>query len=219
MMIQKRSYGAPPICEKEILRYAGCQKADGKTTALMRACLKEAETVLTYRVVWRELTVSATEDGCDFGLFSLRSKNLAKNLSGCDRVILLAATVGVGLDRLIAKYGRVSPAKALMLQAIGAERIEALCDVFCEDLVQELRLSAKPRFSPGYGDLSLSAQKDIFAALECEKHLGLYLSDSLLMTPSKSVTAFMGLTCGEKTKTANKCTACNKTDCAFRGAV
>ena len=41
--------------------------------------------------------------------------------------------VGADIDRLIAKHSRLSPSRALMLQAIGAERIEALCDAFCND--------------------------------------------------------------------------------------
>ena len=36
-------------------------------------------------------------------------------------------------------------------------------------------------------------KKQFFALLQCEKHVGLYLNDSLLMSPSKSVTAFVGL--------------------------
>ena len=50
----------------------------------------------------------------------------------------------------------------------------------------------KPRFSPGYGDLSLEVQKEIFSLLDCPRKIGVSLGDSLLMTPSKSVTAIIG---------------------------
>ena len=36
-------------------------------------------------------------------------------------------------------------------------------------------------------------QKDVFAALECETMIGVTLTESLLMTPSTSVTAIIGM--------------------------
>ena len=89
------------------------------------------------------------------------------------------------------KYSKISPVKALIFQAIGAERIEKLCDVFCKDIAKERK--TKPRFSPGFGDLPLTIQKDIFAALDCGKNIGLSLTDSMLMSPTKSVTAIVGI--------------------------
>ncbi|MBO5857729.1 MAG: Vitamin B12 dependent methionine synthase activation subunit, partial [Clostridia bacterium] len=42
-------------------------------------------------------------------------------------------------------------------------------------------------------DLELTTQKDIFKILDCSKKIGLTLNDSLLMSPTKSVTAFVGI--------------------------
>ena len=194
MIIYTKMYGAPPINRKEILRYAGCAEADEATAALMEDCLGESTGTLTYKICFGELPVSIAGEMCDFGTFSFSSENLARNLAGCPRVILFAATVGVGIDRLIHKYSRITPSRALMLQAIGAERIEALCDLFCSDIEKERGVSLRPRFSPGYGDLPLSVQKDIIALLDTPKQIGLSLNDSLLMSPTKSVTAFAGIT-------------------------
>ena len=191
MMI--KFYDGIPFCEREILRYAGCTRADDKTEALLNECIKEVQGKVSYKVCYRQLSVSHSEDNCDFELFSLKSKHLAKNLDGCRKAVLFAATIGVEIDRLIAKYGHISPSKALMFQAIGAERIEALCDAFCKDIAKEYGVGLRPRFSPGYGDLPLETQKDIFAILDCGKRIGLFLNDSLLMSPSKSVTAFVGI--------------------------
>lgn len=213
-IVNYKAYEQPPFCEKEILRYAGCKEADEKTLELMKSCISEAKEQLSYKVCYRELRVNIKDDLCDFGIFSIRSEKLAKNLCGCEKVILFAATVGTGIDRLIMKYSRISPAKALMLQAIGAERIEALCDAFCEDI--KGKMGMKPRFSPGYGDLPIETQKDIFSVLDTERKIGLFLNDSLIMSPSKSVTAFAGI-CETECKNENKCTGCTKKDCLFRG--
>lgn len=188
-----KSYTHPPICKNEILRYAGCKQENSEINALIDACIKEAQSKLTYKVCYCELCVDINGDVCNFGEFCVKSNNLAVNLAGCKKVILFAATIGMEYDRLIAKYSRIAPSKMLVFQALGAERVEALCDTFCEDVAKEQQMNARPRFSPGYGDLKLSTQKDIFNVLDCSKYIGIFLNDSLLMTPSKSVTAFMGL--------------------------
>ena len=194
MIIHTKTYEAPPIRRREILRYAGCAEADEATALLMEECLREAVDALAYKVCWCELPVAVAKERCDFGVFSVASGNLAGNLSGCSRVLLLAATVGVKIDRIITKYSRIAPSRALMMQAIGAERIEALCDAFCADMEKEMGVSLRPRFSPGYGDLPLSVQKDIISLLDTPRQIGLSLNDSLLMSPTKSVTAFAGIT-------------------------
>ena len=169
--------------------------------------------------------VTSIGSGNYISLFKFDSEATAASILLCPGVdialadcinILFAATVGVEIDRLIGKYGRLSPTKALLFQAIGAERIEALCDAFCADIKKEYNTGLEPRFSPGYGDLPLSAQKNIFAVLDPERRIGLTLNSSLLMSPSKSVTAFVGLGSTEKTS-SNKCSLCEKTDCTLRG--
>ncbi len=234
MVITKR-YKGLTLREREILRYAGCRTEEEEIVRLMRTCLQEAKRAdaLNGQLCYAELPVavrSATSGGngtiCDFDGFSVRSEQLAKNLQGCNRVLLLAATAGVGMDRLIGKYGRIAPSKALMFQAIGAELVEAACDVFSKEYETEHNCMLRPRFSPGYGDLSLETQKDIFAVLDCAKKIGLTLNDSLLMSPSKSVTAFVGMEDGrikngiaekERNRKQKTCENCEQKDCMYRG--
>ena len=192
-MIFHKTYTAPPLNRAEILKYAQSPTADRETDLTLQACLKEAEGQLRYKVCYCELPLAADGELCDFGEFSVCSHHLAINLRGCSRVVVFAATVGLGIDRLIAKYSRLSPAKALMFQAIGTERAEALCDVFCADMAKEYACAVRPRFSPGYGDLPLALQKNVFSLLDCERTIGITLNNSLLMSPTKSVTAFLGL--------------------------
>ena len=184
-----RDYCSPPLSEREILRYAGCvsSQADAATVALMHDCVSEIGNRLTYKVCYCEL------DAPTLLPFTSVSCQLKKLLDNCRSVVLFGATVGVELDRRIARYGVLSPARALMMQAIGAERIESLCNAFCADLGKEYSASLTPRFSAGYGDLPLDTQRDIFAILDCPRRIGLTLNDSLLMSPSKSVTAFVGI--------------------------
>ncbi len=178
-----KTYGAMPYDRREILRYAGCSAETDEISSLMEECIGEADGILCYKVC--------------YGVFPYNgeciSSALSKNLSGCSRVVLFATTVGLPLDRLIMRYGKISPSKALMLQAIGAERIESLCDAFCRDIRAKLSSELKPRFSPGYGDLPLEIQRDIFRVLDCSRKIGLTLNESMLMSPTKSVTAIVGI--------------------------
>ena len=210
-------FSEPPICEREILRYAGSRDADDMTISLMHSCITEIQDKLTYSVCYSKLPVTISDDGiCDFGAFKARSNGLAKNLNGCSEAILFAATVGIESDRLIHKYGHLSPSRALMFQAIGAERIEALCDSFCHNYENKKQVSLQPRFSPGYGDLDINVQSEIFSVLDCSKRIGLTLNDSYLMSPSKSVTAFAGISSDKTEKTNDKCDFCGKSDCIYR---
>jgi cobalamin-dependent methionine synthase I len=154
----------------------------------------------------------------DVAEFARESASLARFASGCEQVVLLAATVGLNPDRLIQKYGRLSPAKALMMQAIGTERVEALCDAACAHIAAETGLAYCGRFSAGYGDAPLAWQHSIAARLQTAKYIGVTVNDSAVLSPSKSVTAFAGFSANGRV-CADKCRACEKQDCAFRGAV
>ena len=143
--------------------------------------------------VYAVLDLRIKDDLCDLGVMQIRSRSLAAHLTGCKRVILFAATLGASFDRELQKQSRLSPARGYELQMQGLREIEAWCDVLCEELVKEQGGTPQGRFSPGYGDLSLEVQREIFRVLEPAKHIGLCLSDSCVMTPSKSVTAFVGV--------------------------
>lgn len=217
MVTNSKNYPALPFCEKEILRYAGCCAPDATVVELLKSCEAMVQGTLTYRVCWQVLPVQCTDDGVMLDTLMLPSKQLAHLLTPCSTAVVFAGTIGVGIDRLVSRYSHISPAKALMLQALGAAQIEALCDVFCADIERETGLCGVPRFSPGYGDLALDTQKEIFAQLGCEKRIGLTLNDSLLMSPTKSVTAIMGLTDVVQQKISEKCTRCTMVECAYRG--
>ena len=188
---QALTFDAPPVDRREILRYARGRADGGAVDALLTDCLAEALPLLTYRVLCRRLEIEVTPAGVTAAGFFFESRQLAARLEGCAQAALFAATVGLPLDRRIARYQRLDPPRALLLNAIGAERVEALCDVFCAALAESA--DCTPRFSPGYGDLPLSLQPDILALLDCERLIGLTLNQSLIMSPSKSVTAIIGI--------------------------
>ncbi len=182
--------------KKEILRYCGVKGEDGSTEALIDECLLELGKAYKSLVCYSEFQITKTESGVDLGFTKTDSKLLLERLKNCEKVIVFAATVGIELDRFIAKYSKISPSKALVFQAIGAERIEALCDAFEKQIIGKYGKTV-PRVSAGYGDIPLNLQKDIFAVLNPPKNIGLTLNESLLMSPTKSVTAIIGIPLGQ----------------------
>ncbi len=195
-----RRLSPPPVSYEEVLRYACAKGAEGWQERI-DDCLMELTPLLRYEVCYRFFPIEERNGRLSLGFAETDSKAALRALSGCDGVLLLAATLGQGLDRLLSRYGRLSPARALLLQAIGAERVEALCDAFEAEMTDEMAREGyllRPRFSPGYGDLPLTLQRDIFIALRPEKHIGLTLNESLLMSPTKSVTAIVGVKKGNK---------------------
>ena len=196
MNVFVKHYSLPEVDRGEWYRYMGAVEPSAELTALAEKCRREAENCFSGGVCYSEIPVRVEGDFVDLGFWSGESKSLSKLLRDCNRAILFAATVGFEIDRLIAKYNRISPAGAVCLQALGSERVEALCDLFCAELKERMHENGETvtrRFSPGYGDLPLEMQRDVFRALDCPRRVGITLNDSLLMSPSKSVTAIVGI--------------------------
>lgn len=207
--------------EREILRYLGYrgQEIPGEITSLIRECERELERTAAPKSIWREYPLTIRDHELDMGVLKTRSLSLEKNLKDCEKVILFAATLGSGVDVLLQRYGRLQMSKAVVLQAAAAAMLESYCDEQNERLKQEYLEQGwylRPRFSPGYGDFSLDCQRPLAAALELSKRIGITLTDSLLMAPSKSVTAVIGASKRPRNCAVQGCEACEKTDCLYR---
>lgn len=210
------------ISRKEVRRYLGygIQDGDDAVNGLIEECIKELTKGATFKCISRTYPLKLLPDGeIDFTVFQTRSRNLSKNLADCSRVILFAATLGIGVDVLLHKYTKLQMSKAVIMQAAAAAMIEEFCDEENQKLKIEFEaqgLYLRPRFSPGYGDFALECQRNITAVLETSKRVGIMLTDSLLMTPSKSVTAIMGVSEKPYRCEVKGCESCGKTDCAYR---
>ena len=226
------------INRREIYRYLGIKpnmEPDAATEQLAEECIRELMEKCRPRAYARWFPLRAcsapgaeeaadpgeTADSplLDFSCFQVRSRSLLRNLQGCSEVILFAATIGEGADLLARKYGRINVAKAVVMQAAAAAMIEAFCDEENEKLraeAAEKGLYLRPRFSPGYGDFSLNHQRDFARVLEMQKTVGITLTESLLMLPSKSVTAVIGVSKQDARCVLSGCESCRNAGCTFR---
>lgn len=212
---------------REIYRYLGygADIPDEDIKILTDTLLEELARSVKPKNIYKIFTCRTSDKmvflGQEKGELIFESRNLALNLAQCSSVVLLAATLGIEADKLLQKYEILNMTKAAVIQACGAACIEAYCNILQEKICdacsgQGTKLYLRPRFSPGYGDLPLQIQQVIFKELECTKRIGLTLTDSLLMYPTKSVTAFIGLTANPQSCHINKCQTCDNTECEFR---
>ena len=181
---------APPLPEPDrdmVLRFArGGHTAE--VDALLDEVVKVGCAAVDARLCYEIFPLTIADDRVAFGAETVKSRDLAAHLSGCRRAVLFAATVGAEADRLISRAERTSPVRALLLDALFSERVEALCDAFTAQYNDPHR-----RFSPGYGDLPLDFQRSVFRLLDCPRRIGLTLGETLLMMPTKAVTAIVGV--------------------------
>ena len=202
---------------KEVTRYWGYYgpiehpEADAYIAEAIAALEKESDPHHVYKTFPLEVEGNTVRiEGV-----TLESANLAKNLKGCTKAILFAATIGPACDRLVKRANLKSYTLMSCYQAAGAAAIEAYCDQLNGKIEEEAKaegLYPRPRFSPGYGDLAIENQKTWFELLNITKNTGITLTDSYLMVPTKSVTAIIGLSPVNTPCIRQGCEECNMSD-------
>lgn len=180
--------------KNEILRYlrTSSKTDDERLLSLIDDCCDEVNHTVTPRTLHRIFDCNVTDDSLIIGEYCFKSKRLADNLSGCRKVCIFGATLGTQCDRLLRIYSASDIARAMVLQACLASKIEEVCDAL-EDTLKAEGLVLRQRYSPGYFDLDIIENKKIFELLELTKRIGLTITDTCQMVPTKSVTAFIGV--------------------------
>ncbi len=139
-------------------------------------------------VATRVKILNISEGAVELEGISISSRALAKYFDGCKESYVTLVTLGMGVDRLIAKRRARSVADGFFYDAVASAMAEAAADLAESYIYPDVK--TKNRFSPGYADSSLDIQRDIFALLSPSRHIGVYLLESNLMSPMKSVSAF-----------------------------
>ena len=215
-----------PQNKSEVLRYLGYngQEIDQITDHIIDESMEEMRNLIDERFVYKFFNILKKKDHLLLKNteFELRGNSIRKHLREAKDCILMAVTLGNRVDARIRYYEKVSMAKALILDACATAAIEEICDKVCENLEHIVAAEGKTvtwRFSPGYGDLPLSIQKNFLAVLDAEKSIGLNASSHHILTPRKSVTAIVGLVRKDQRKVEidSTCESCNKyATCTFK---
>ncbi|MBQ7387442.1 MAG: hypothetical protein IJW03_04670 [Clostridia bacterium] len=144
------------------------------------------------RYAARLVDVEYTDDGAvSIAGRKIYSAALIKNLAGAEQAYLLAVTLGIEVDRYLKRMSAISPARHFIADGVASALAEALADASEREICKGY--TSRPRFSPGYADIPLSYQSALLAALSDERRLGISLTDSYLMIPTKSISAIIGI--------------------------
>ena len=187
---------------REIARYLrmGRNVPDGALAERIVALRDDAVPVCRPAKIWRRFEIGRGEASrravVSGGTRLAIEGTLARHINGCEAVFLACGTIGAGFDAFQRRVAVTSAADALIVQAIGAALIEKTMDAAEDEMRAELAdgETLVARYSPGYGDFPLAAQRTILGLLDTPRKIGVSLTDTLLMVPSKSVSAVIGIT-------------------------
>ena len=203
--------GLREIPRREALRYLAF-RGDKVPPELEEALTRGEEAlraVVRPGVVYRLLPLREGKlEGC---VFQPEGTDCAELLSGCTQAVLLAVTLGAGVDSLLLRLETRDMAQAVVVDALASAAVEAVCDDWEDELRAELRsrgFSLTDRFSPGYGDMPLSQQRELCTVLDAQRRIGLTVSASGMLLPRKSVTALLGISEHPKPRRDRDCRRC-----------
>lgn len=193
---------------KETIRYLGYKRSilskeyaiDERTRVLIESSLAELEQIINVQFLYRIFEICfEAENKFRIGKLQIESKSLYKTIRDCENVIIMSITLGPDVDRIIKKYAIIDMPRAVVLQSCAAALLEEYCNLFEEVLNQQLeqelqkKVYFRPRFSPGYGDFSILHQKELLEMVDANKRIGLSMTEGYMLTPTKSVTALIGM--------------------------
>lgn len=214
----------------EVLRYLGYRGTEIPPSLenTLRHCMEQTLNVIHPLYFYHCFPIVPGENLVEIGCtgLTLKGRDICRHLSGCGEAYILCATLGLAIEKKIRLSFLQKPEEAVIYDACATEAIEKIADAAEAEIASLCAKQGKGitwRFSPGYGDLPLETQQDLIRTMDAPRRIGLSLTDSLLMTPSKSVTAIIGVTTlpdGASSKPEekrNKCDTCpNRDRCAFR---
>lgn len=210
------------IDKNEAARYLGCQVSPLPADMESRINLASQKIIKTAvpRVIYREFRFYNATFQLENTCFQLEGNSVSDYLQDCDSCLLMAATLGNEVDQLIRRTQITDMAEAVVLDSCASCAIENVCNNLEKQISKELQqreLYTTDRFSPGYGDLPLTMQKEFCQVLDTGRKIGLTVSDGGLMTPIKSVTAILGISKKPQPKKITGCKNCLLKDkCLYR---
>lgn len=178
----------------EALRYLGYKniEPDDHTRELLLLCEKDFLDACKANYVYKVFELAGmTVGGCDF---ELEGEDIKRHLDGCTKVVFLCVTLGNEVDALIRKKQITALSEAVIIDSVASSVVEQACDEAENIIMKEFEGYEKThRYGLGYGDFPLSGQKKFLATLDALKRVGVSVTDSDMLTPTKSVTCVIGL--------------------------
>lgn len=202
-----------PISKAETAGYMGVRAvtADPATAALLDKYEPLVRGALRPAYVYRETAVRFLPEGVQLeGMAELLTgEDIRRHLEGCSRCVVLAATVSTAADRLIRQTAVTDTAGAFAVDCLCSAAVEQVCRKAEEEIFADVQGKFRTwRFSPGYGDLPLELQGVFLGFVNAQRRIGLTVSESCMLNPTKSVTAVIGICEAEPEHRESGCDVC-----------
>lgn len=168
--------------------------AKGTEDSRLAEQMDEAEKLLKAaarpKAVYRMIEISDILSN-DENISAGKSLSVEKHLEGCHKAALMAVTLGTDVDQLLRRIQVTDMAMAVIIDSGASVLIEQIAD----DFQNEIKIGpfTTPRFSPGYGDWTITEQARIIRMLDAQKQIGLNVTKDSLLIPRKSITAVIGI--------------------------
>lgn len=210
----------------EVLQYLGWRGSEipPEVDAQIDRCIAETLAAAQPRYIYKWFEIERTQNGIQLAGTDvvLPGQDVQMLLADCKSCVMMAATLGAGLEVCIRRAQVRDMTRAIILDCCGSAAIEAVCDRAEQEIRGALGAAAQhltDRFSPGYGDMPIGFQREMTALLDTGRQIGLTLTNSCILTPRKSVTAVIGLADRPQTKRFRGCAYCSMFEnCTFRKA-
>ncbi|MCH3942920.1 MAG: hypothetical protein LKE37_04420 [Atopobiaceae bacterium] len=196
-------FDIPSVDRGEVLRYLGHAgqdippDLDARIDDAVARCMEVARPRGVTRVFDVDLPSSSPGRVALAGAaLTLDGRDISAHLGGATAAGLLAVTLGIGIDRELRLLSATDPLAQVVLDAAATALVERAADAAEALLVGEAAsrgLFANDRYSCGYGDFPLDEQRSFVSTLDAGRLLGLGLTPSNLLVPTKSVTAVLGM--------------------------
>lgn len=211
------------IDQGEVSRYLGFggNPVDEETSTDIAWAVEELRSVATPRTVSQIFSLQKGEEIALVGTnLVLAGGDITKLLVDCHHCILLAVTLGQGVDNLLRRLQITNLARSVVADVCASSMVEDLCNQLDSQLREEWRGKGKfftDRFSPGYGDLPLATQHRLCDVLGTQKKLGLAVTGAGIMIPRKSITAVIGIADTKQQMKLRGCAHCDLAPhCSYR---
>lgn len=174
------------------LRYLGYkgQHVDDALLDEFERIAAECERRFAVRGTWRTFAIDNPE-------LRLEGNSIKRFLKDSSHAVLMACTLGMDCERELNKSEAQGALKALMADACASALIESGADA-CQRAIRlqcgnavNGAICGDKRFSPGYGDFPIERQHDFLDTLDASRNIGLFVTESHMLIPAKSITAII----------------------------
>ena len=141
----------------------------------------------------------------------LLGNDILRLLDGCQEAVLMALTLGTGLEKLLMREEVTNMSDAYVLDILASLAVEEAADDLERQIKEKVRSEGKyltNRYSPGYGDFPIEVQRQLLDYLNAGRAIGLTLTPTNLMVPRKSITAVLGISSVPKPDIYGNCIHC-----------